>query len=57
LRIDPDLKETATSSGHQFDIGLNYEIANLQFSIELENIFNEFYTQHLLYIRDPFSYN
>ena len=54
-RIDPTLDETSTPSWHKIDLGLSYVLDNLHFSLDLENITNELYYQHLSYLRSPFS--
>lgn len=54
-RVDVALSELTTASWHRFDIGVNYDMTPFRLSVEVENITDEFYTQHLSYVRDPFS--
>jgi len=54
-RIDDFLNETATPSWYHIDLGIGYTWEKLNFGLEIENITNENYYQHLSYLRDPFS--
>ncbi len=54
-RVDPSLRETATTSWHRFDAGINYDLNPVRLSLEVENLFDELYTQHMSYLRDPFA--
>lgn len=54
-RIDPLLNETQTPSWYKADIGIKYELRNLQISLEIENLTNQLYYKHLSYLRNPFA--
>jgi iron complex outermembrane receptor protein len=54
-RVDASLEETPTSSWVKLDLGVDYRLEPLLFLFEVENVTNELYTQHLSYMRNPFS--
>lgn len=54
-RVNTELKETPTGSWHRFDIGLNYDVGPARFGLEVDNVLDELYTQHMSYLRNPFS--
>ncbi len=54
-RIDESLYELPTSSWFQVDLGLNYKMKALMFSLTIQNLTDELYYQHMSYLRDPFS--
>ncbi len=54
-RVDPFLNESATPQWNKVDIGASYEWNYLTLSVEVENLTNEKYYQHLSYLRNPFS--
>jgi len=54
-RVDVDLDETPTPSWVKIDLGVTYRLEPLFFQLEVENLTNELYAQHLSYMRDPFS--
>jgi iron complex outermembrane receptor protein len=55
LRIDEELKETTTSAWNRLDAGLYYKLSGVLFALEIENIFNINYSQHLSFLRNPYS--
>jgi iron complex outermembrane receptor protein len=50
-----DLDETPTPSWVKIDLGVDYRLESLLFLFEVDNLTNELYTQHLSYMRNPFS--
>jgi iron complex outermembrane receptor protein len=54
-RVDMDLDETPTPSWVKIDLGVDYRLESLLFLFEVDNLTNELYTQHLSYMRNPFS--
>ncbi|MBZ0183215.1 MAG: hypothetical protein K8F60_12235 [Melioribacteraceae bacterium] len=54
-RVDPILNETSTPQWNKIDMGLSYNWNYLTLSLEVENLTNELYYQHLSYLRNPFS--
>ena len=54
-RIDKSLNELPTSSWFRIDLGLNYQVKSLNFSLTVQNLTNELYYQHVSYLRNPFS--
>ncbi len=54
-RVDVSVKETFGSVWNKIDIGLNWNFKPLLFTAEAENIFNNNYSKHLSYVRDPFA--
>jgi iron complex outermembrane receptor protein len=54
-RVDALLSETPTTSWHRVDAGLHYSTGAARFALEINNIFDEFYSQHLSYLRNPYS--
>ncbi|MEE9429453.1 MAG: hypothetical protein V3V16_00325 [Melioribacteraceae bacterium] len=55
LRIDDFLTERATSSWNRFDIGINYTWNNFGVTLDVDNVTNAQYYQHLSFLRDPFA--
>ena len=55
LRIDPSLNETTTPAWNRIDIGVVYSAKTFLVSLEVENLTNTLYYQHLSYLRDPFA--
>ena len=55
LRIDPSLNETTTPAWNRVDIGVVYSGGTFLVSLEIENLTNTLYYQHLSYLRDPFA--
>ncbi len=55
LRVDELLNETVSPAWNKFDLGLLYSYRGYNLSVEIENLFNANYFQHLSYLRDPFS--
>lgn len=54
-RVDESLNESATPAWNRFDIGVMYNAETFLISLEVENITNTLYYQHLSYLRDPFA--
>lgn len=54
-RVDPNLTERKTGSWHRLDMAVSYLFKTMALSLEVENITDETYSQHLSYLRDPFS--
>jgi iron complex outermembrane receptor protein len=54
-RIDESLNESETPSWNKFDLGVAYSLGRFTLNLELENIANQNYYQHLSYFRNPFS--
>ncbi|MCP4704447.1 MAG: hypothetical protein GY865_07540 [candidate division Zixibacteria bacterium] len=54
-RVDASLNEVATTSWHQFDLGVSYSGGSYQVSLSVLNLTNELYYQHMSYQRNPFS--
>ena len=55
LRVDELLKESTTSAWNRIDVGAVYNASTFLISLEVENITNALYYQHLSYLRDPFA--
>lgn len=55
LRVDELLKESTTPAWNRVDIGAVYNASTFLISLEVENITNALYYQHLSYLRDPFA--
>jgi len=55
LRIDEFLTERATTSWNRFDVGINYNWNNFGIALDVDNITNAQYYQHLSFLRDPFA--
>jgi len=55
LRVDETLNESTTPAWNKFDIGVMYNTKTFLISLEVENITNTLYYQHLSYLRDPFA--
>jgi iron complex outermembrane receptor protein len=49
------LNESATPSWNKFDLGLAYSFSSFTLNLEVDNIANQNYYQHLSYFRNPFS--
>lgn len=54
-RVDRLLTEIPTTSWHRVDIGASYLFGQVKLSMEVENLFDKLYSQHLSYLRDPFA--
>lgn len=54
-RVDFSLNETTTPAWNRIDVGLLYNAESILISIEVENLTNTLYYQHLSYLRDPFA--
>ncbi len=55
LRVDETLSESTTPAWNRFDAGIMYSTNSFLVSLEVENITNTLYYQHLSYLRDPFA--
>jgi iron complex outermembrane receptor protein len=55
LRVDKTLNESTTPAWNKFDAGVMYSTNSFLVSLEVENITNILYYQHLSYLRDPFA--
>lgn len=56
-RVYDLLNERSTPAWNKFDVGVNYSNKNYSIYLDVENVLNEQYYQHLSYLRDPFSAN
>ncbi len=54
-RIDKSLDERTTPSWHRFDFGLSYKTGAIRFALDVENLADELYYQHMSYLRNPYS--
>ncbi|MCB0748995.1 MAG: hypothetical protein KDC90_16165, partial [Ignavibacteriae bacterium] len=54
-RVDDLLNETTSKAWNKIDLGFMYNFRNLNISLDIENILDANYYQHLSYLRDPFS--
>jgi len=54
-RVDELLGESKTPAWYRANIGLRYTLENLEVSLEIENLTNQLYYQHLSYLRNPFA--
>ena len=54
-RVDADMGEITTHAWDRFDLALVTETERARLTLEVHNLFNELYTQHLSYLRNPFS--
>jgi iron complex outermembrane receptor protein len=56
-RIDENLNERTSSAWNKLDFGISYNWSNLNISLDVENLLNSNYYQHLSFLRDPFMAN
>ncbi len=54
-RIDENFNESPTASWHHVDLGLTYRMQQMRFALELNNLTDELYHQHMSYLRNPYS--
>ena len=54
-RIDETIKETTTPAWNKVDLGATYSAGSFLIALELNNITNANYYQHLSYLRNPFA--
>ena len=54
-RVDINLSENSTPAWNKIDVGISYYYESIIFTLEIENLTNELYYQHLSYMRDPFA--
>ncbi len=54
-RVDVSLNETPTPSWNRLDAGVTFRVNALRFALEVNNLSNELYYQHLSYLRNPYS--
>lgn len=54
-RVDRSLGETPTPAWHRFDIGAQVNISPLTINLEIRNVADELYYQHLSYARNPYA--
>lgn len=55
LRIDELLNESSTPAWNRIDLGFIYSWSSFNISVDIDNILNQEFYQHLSYLRDPFS--
>jgi iron complex outermembrane receptor protein len=55
LRVDETLNESTSPAWNKLDIGVMYSAGNFLVSLDVENLTNALYYQHLSYLRDPFA--
>jgi len=54
-RIDRSLNETPTGAWHRLDVGLTYRLNQVKLAVDVTNLTDELYYQHLSYLRNPFA--
>ena len=54
-RIDESLGEQSSPSWHRLDANVSYAIGALRLVMDVENITDELYHQHMSYLRDPYA--
>lgn len=54
-RIDRSLGETPTPAWHRFDIGAQIKVSPVMINLEIRNLADELYYQHLSYARNPYA--
>ncbi|MBK8946205.1 MAG: hypothetical protein IPM32_13190 [Ignavibacteriae bacterium] len=55
IRVDDLLNETKSGAWNKLDIGLMYNFNGIEISLDVENLLNANYYQHLSFMRDPFA--
>lgn len=55
LRVDDLLNETTSGAWNKLDLGLMYNLSGNEISLDIENLLNANYYQHLSFMRDPFA--
>lgn len=56
-RIDENLNERTSGAWNKIDFGISYNWSNLNISLDIENVLDYNYFQHLSFLRDPFMAN
>lgn len=56
-RIDENLNERTSGAWNKIDFGISYNWSNLNISLDIENVLDNNYFQHLSFLRDPFMAN
>ncbi|MFZ1290247.1 MAG: hypothetical protein WAR79_09155 [Melioribacteraceae bacterium] len=54
-RVDDLLNETTSGAWNKLDLGLMYDFSGNEISLDVENLLNANYYQHLSFMRDPFA--
>ena len=54
-RVDEDLQEAPTTSWHRVDLGVTYRLKDVRLALEVNNLTDELYYQHMSYLRNPYS--
>jgi len=54
-RIDETLFENSSPSWNKIDLGINFNWSSINISLDIENLLDYKYYQHLSFLRDPFS--
>lgn len=54
-RVDTALDETTTGAWDRVDLGIEAVTGAWTVALDVENLFNELYAQHLSYLRSPFA--
>jgi len=54
-RVDASLQEMTTGAWNRFDVGLAYSVQDVRIGLEVNNLFDELYSRHLSYLRNPYS--
>jgi iron complex outermembrane receptor protein len=54
-RVDPSLGESATAAWYVTDLRMGASYQGLQLVLELRNLLDRQYVEHLSYLRDPFA--
>jgi len=54
-RVDRLLSESPSTSWHRFDLGVTMTLRAIRLSLEMLNVVDELYYQHLGYLRNPYS--
>jgi iron complex outermembrane receptor protein len=54
-RVNNELFENQSKAWNKIDLGINYRLNHFVFGVIAENLTNELYSNHLSYLRNPFS--
>lgn len=54
-RIDESLDERSTPSWHRLDMGVSYAFGTIKMALDIENLTDELYYQHMSYLRNPYA--
>lgn len=54
-RVDATLNETPTPSWYRIDLGVRYRYRPVEVRLDVHNVLNRTYRQHLSYLRNPYA--